>query len=149
MPLTLYRLTKQPDASLDDFRSNMERCLAPRPAEVRDPGEWAGLSMFDTREQAEYTARRYADRGMGQFVAEDTFMTENLWGVGSTAPYMHDGRASTLTEAIHWHGGEAEPSRNASTSARSSGSFREIRVPWTSAPCAGKVGGEGRACSTS
>ncbi|HEY3079740.1 MAG TPA: di-heme oxidoredictase family protein [Chloroflexota bacterium] len=46
-------------------------------------------------------------------VAEDTFMTENLWGVGSTAPYMHDGRASTLTEAIHWHGGEAEPSRNA------------------------------------
>jgi hypothetical protein len=70
MPLTLYRLTKEPQASLDDFRSNMERCLAPRPAEVRDPGEWAGLSMFDTREQAEYTARRYADRGMGQFVAE-------------------------------------------------------------------------------
>jgi hypothetical protein len=34
----------------------------------------------------------------------DTFMTENLWGVGSTAPYMHDGRATTLAEAILEHG---------------------------------------------
>src|SRR6185436_11033683 len=33
----------------------------------------------------------------------DTFMTENLWGVGSTAPYMHDGRATTLAEAIIEH----------------------------------------------
>jgi hypothetical protein len=40
-----------------------------------------------------------------------TFLTENLWGVGSTAPYMHDGRATTLTEAILEHGGEANGSR--------------------------------------
>jgi Di-haem oxidoreductase, putative peroxidase len=33
----------------------------------------------------------------------ETFMTENLWGVGSTAPYMHDGRATTLVEAILEH----------------------------------------------
>jgi Di-haem oxidoreductase, putative peroxidase len=33
----------------------------------------------------------------------DTFMTENLWGVGSTAPYMHDGRATTIAEAILEH----------------------------------------------
>jgi hypothetical protein len=32
-----------------------------------------------------------------------TFLTENLWGVGSTAPYMHDGRATTLVEAILSH----------------------------------------------
>jgi hypothetical protein len=37
----------------------------------------------------------------------DTFLTENLWGVGSTAPYMHDGRATTLTEAILEHGNGA------------------------------------------
>jgi cytochrome c peroxidase len=42
-----------------------------------------------------------------------TFLTENLWGVGSTAPYMHDGRATTITEAILEHGGEAATSRNA------------------------------------
>jgi hypothetical protein len=41
------------------------------------------------------------------------FLTENLWGVGSTAPYLHDGRATTLTEAILLHGGEARASRAA------------------------------------
>jgi len=41
------------------------------------------------------------------------FMTENLWGVGSTAPYLHDGRATTLTEAILEHGGEAQAARDA------------------------------------
>jgi hypothetical protein len=41
-----------------------------------------------------------------------TWLTENLWGVGSTAPYLHDGRATTLTEAILEHGGEAQASRD-------------------------------------
>jgi di-heme oxidoreductase (putative peroxidase) len=40
------------------------------------------------------------------------FLTRNLWGVGSSAPYLHDGRATTLTEAILEHGGEAQSSRN-------------------------------------
>ncbi|HYW87800.1 MAG TPA: di-heme oxidoredictase family protein, partial [Chloroflexota bacterium] len=40
-----------------------------------------------------------------------TFMTRALWGVGSTAPYMHNGSATTLTEAILLHGGQASFSR--------------------------------------
>jgi hypothetical protein len=40
------------------------------------------------------------------------FMTENLWGVGSTAPYMHDGRSASLTEAIFEHRGEAQADRD-------------------------------------
>lgn len=40
------------------------------------------------------------------------FMTENLWGVGSTAPYMHDGRSASLTEAILEHHGEAQADRD-------------------------------------
>lgn len=39
------------------------------------------------------------------------FLTETLWGVGSTDQYMHDGRATTLTSAILEHGGEAAQSR--------------------------------------
>jgi hypothetical protein len=35
------------------------------------------------------------------------FLTENLWGVGGTAPYMHDGRATTLVEAILEHSTDA------------------------------------------
>ncbi len=42
-----------------------------------------------------------------------TFLTRNLWGVGSTAPYLHDGRATTLTEAILEHGGESAASLSA------------------------------------
>jgi hypothetical protein len=47
----------------------------------------------------------------------DTFLTENLWGVGSTAPYMHDGRATTLAEAILEH---AASNSDSSSEARAS-----------------------------
>ena len=33
--------------------------------------------------------------------------TAPLWGVADSAPYLHDGRAETLEEAIQLHGGEA------------------------------------------
>jgi hypothetical protein len=39
------------------------------------------------------------------------FMTEPLWGVGTTAPYGHDGRSINLYEVILRHGGEARASR--------------------------------------
>jgi hypothetical protein len=41
------------------------------------------------------------------------FMTEPLWGVGSTPPYGHDGRSINLNEVILRHGGEAQASRDA------------------------------------
>lgn len=47
--------------------------------------------------------------GMGASV----FLTRSLAGVGSTGPWLHDGRATTLEEAIYAHGGEAAVSRNA------------------------------------
>ena len=34
-------------------------------------------------------------------------VTEPLWGVGTTAPYGHDGRSVTLDAVIRRHGGEA------------------------------------------
>ncbi|MBS0207133.1 MAG: hypothetical protein JSS49_30015 [Planctomycetes bacterium] len=34
--------------------------------------------------------------------------TAPLWGVRDSAPYMHDGRAGTLEQAIAFHGGEAQ-----------------------------------------
>jgi Di-haem oxidoreductase, putative peroxidase len=40
------------------------------------------------------------------------FVTEPLWGVGSTAPYGHDGRSINLNEVILRHGGEAASSRS-------------------------------------
>ena len=40
------------------------------------------------------------------------FLTEPLWGVGSTGPYGHDGRSINLREVILRHGGEAEAARD-------------------------------------
>jgi hypothetical protein len=40
------------------------------------------------------------------------FMTEPLWGVGSSAPYGKDGRSINLREVILRHGGEARSSRD-------------------------------------
>ena len=56
---------------------------------------------------------------MGSELAETTggeldpfFTTARLWGIADSAPYLHDGRAATLTEAILAHGGEALTSRD-------------------------------------
>lgn len=46
-------------------------------------------------------------------VANDEFITARLWGIADTAPYLHDGRATTLEEAIALHGGEAQGPRDA------------------------------------
>jgi hypothetical protein len=58
---------------------------------------------------------------MGEALTEDfhgasaqqnrEFITAKLWGVADTAPYLHDGRALTLNEAIVMHGGEAATAR--------------------------------------
>lgn len=53
---------------------------------------------------------------MGPALAETTgnpdidpfFITARLWGVSDTAPYLHDGRALTIRDAINAHGGEGQ-----------------------------------------
>jgi hypothetical protein len=49
----------------------------------------------------------------GGAVPANLFMTRPLWGVGVTAPYLHDGRAATLQDAIIQHDGEAATVRDA------------------------------------
>jgi CxxC motif-containing protein (DUF1111 family) len=45
--------------------------------------------------------------------------TPALWGIGLTETvnghtyFLHDGRARNLTEAVLWHGGEAQAGRDA------------------------------------
>ena len=53
-------------------------------------------------------------RGMAEPGADVGFYrTPPLWGIVDTAPYMHDGRAETLRDAIEMHAGEALGVRNA------------------------------------
>jgi CxxC motif-containing protein (DUF1111 family) len=49
------------------------------------------------------------DRG----VAREQFLTRPLWGLARSRPYMHDGRAPTIEDAILLHAGEAQAERDA------------------------------------
>lgn len=55
------------------------------------------------------------DRGSLYYLAR--FRTPPLWGVGSTAPYGHDGASPTLDAVIRRHGAEAQASADAYASA--------------------------------
>ena len=46
-------------------------------------------------------------------IPAQVFLTRPLWGLAETAPYLHDGRAPTVHEAIVLHGGEASAARDA------------------------------------
>lgn len=46
-------------------------------------------------------------------VPKDQFLTPPLWGVMAGGPFLHDGRAGTIDQAILMHGGEAKAARDA------------------------------------
>jgi hypothetical protein len=82
----------------------------------RRAGRWTPRRQATTIRDV-YSDFRYHDLGpeyrQVQFDGSTLtrFRTTPLWGVGSTAPYGHDGSALTLEEAIRRHGGEGAPSR--------------------------------------
>jgi CxxC motif-containing protein (DUF1111 family) len=56
------------------------------------------------------------DDGITMGIATGTeFRTQPLWGLRHHAPFLHDGRADTIHDAIDLHGGEAQPARDAYT----------------------------------
>ena len=97
-------------------------CHAPTLGGVN--GLYSDLLLHDMGEASSDAAMYYgtpvAPRGMpdiaqanGQtprsgMASATEWRTPPLWGVASSAPYLHDSRASTLDEAIRKHGGEAE-----------------------------------------
>jgi CxxC motif-containing protein (DUF1111 family) len=102
------------------------RCVTCHVSEVKT----SARSEFD--EVRNQTIKPYTDlllHDMGPGLADNfaeglatgsMWRTPALWGIGYTqfvaggtvAGYLHDGRARTLTEAIVWHGGEAEVIKN-------------------------------------
>ena len=72
---------------------------------------------------------RLAETFEAATVANDEFTTARLWGVADTAPYLHDGRATTLSAAIELHGGEAQSARDAFMALSDSGARGAARLP--------------------
>lgn len=51
--------------------------------------------------------RHYMGPSLEEFDGDGMFTTMRLWGVADTAPYLHDGRALTIRDAIALHGADA------------------------------------------
>jgi mono/diheme cytochrome c family protein len=107
-PITFDLTADQPDNQLHDSQGNLVYHLG---ALQRAASGQAIVALYGDLKRHE----------MGPDLAEpvdeiltgpSNWLTENLWGVGSTAPYLHDGRATTLAEAVSYHGGEAKKARD-------------------------------------
>jgi CxxC motif-containing protein (DUF1111 family) len=99
------------------------RCAACHVPTLRT-GTLPGVPSVSNQTIHPYTDLMLHDMGEGLADGRPEFLatgrewrTPPLWGIGLTrivhgeVHLLHDGRARTLTEAILWHGGEAEASR--------------------------------------
>ena len=83
----------------------------PRPNVDAEQVTWVPVfSDFKRHHMGDRLESLYEDRG----VAQDLFLTRRLVGLANTGPYLHDGSATRLDEAIWMHGGtgserEAQP----------------------------------------
>ncbi|HKU36548.1 MAG TPA: di-heme oxidoredictase family protein, partial [Polyangiales bacterium] len=124
-------LTVEQQSSLLEF---LQRLAPPVRSAAEDPGEVArGESLFDAAgcsdchtpalDAASGPVRLYSDLllhavasdagGIAEGAAERAeYRTPPLWGVRFTSPFLHDGKAETLDEAILQHAGEAAGSRS-------------------------------------
>jgi CxxC motif-containing protein (DUF1111 family) len=80
--------------------------------------------------------------GRAKGAAPREWRTPPLWGVRDSAPYLHDGRAATIVQAVAFHGGQADRSarlffRLSPEERRQIKAFLESRVaPLPNAPLA-------------
>jgi CxxC motif-containing protein (DUF1111 family) len=78
-----------------------------------------GLGRFTTgrvgrgsKRTAEFREELGFERRLRPSNTSQEWRTPPLWGVADSAPYMHDGRAETLLEAISMHDGESAGTRD-------------------------------------
>ncbi len=103
-------------------RLGCAECHVPefRTAEVEGFPEVSGQRIFPYSDLLLHDMGDGLADGRGDFEANGReWRTPPLWGIGLVetvnghSEFLHDGRARSLEEAVLWHGGEAEGSRDA------------------------------------
>jgi hypothetical protein len=106
------------DVSADNPRGRLEGRLRmltreqqlPDGARVEIPrrGGFTVRNIYSDLRYHDLGERFYEYRSVGgKIFVTKRFRSAPLWGVGSSAPYGHDGRSATLDDVIRRHGGEA------------------------------------------
>jgi hypothetical protein len=125
MVITRDRRIADVETTFDASRGIFNSMYAVASLQVSENDDRSGFPTIKVPNRSSFTIRNfYADmkrHDLGPAFHERNydgtlrtqFMTEPLWGVGSSPPYGHDGRSINLREVILRHGGEAAASRNA------------------------------------
>jgi hypothetical protein len=102
-----------PEINEDPFANEFyEVDLSQPPSSFRRKGSRLKVRLFSDLKRHDM-GPGLAESFQGATLTQNSeFITAKLWGVADTAPYLHDGRAQTLGEAINHHGGEALDARN-------------------------------------
>lgn len=108
-PVLTYSFPEVHDKPLDNVYYGVDLSQAPTSFPL-NPGGGIRVGLFSDLKRHD----------MGPGLAEDFgsaldahYITARLWGIADTAPYLHDGRALTLTDAILLHGGDSQAARDA------------------------------------
>jgi CxxC motif-containing protein (DUF1111 family) len=89
------------------FATGCAKCHIPNLRQAGEPAlAYTDLLIHDMGPQL-------ADQVTQLLATGSEFRTQPLWGVRHHAPFLHDGRAATIDEAIRLHGGEAQGVRDA------------------------------------
>jgi len=99
-----------PPVTIDVARDGMYPKIEP----VDQPGSAFTVRLFSDLRRHDLGPALAAPRPQpspGGPIAAAAWLTRPLWGLADTAPYLHDGRAPTIADAIRAHGGEATGSR--------------------------------------
>jgi hypothetical protein len=97
-----YKLTGSPQKPFEDTFYSVDLTRSPMDfPSARGGGVkvklFSDLKRHDMGEGLKESFNQASDQGNREFI------TPRLWGIADTAPYLHDGRALTLVEAIEWH----------------------------------------------
>ncbi len=96
-----------PPITIDVARDGMRPKIEP----VDLAGSAFRVELFSDLRRHDLGPELAAPRDQGAIAARQ-WLTRPLWGLADTAPYLHDGRAPTIDDAIRGHGGEAQASRD-------------------------------------
>jgi CxxC motif-containing protein (DUF1111 family) len=86
-------------------------CHRPRLGDIQ--GVYSDLLLHDLGDILSDAGRYHGDRSPGFSTGgakRSEWRTPPLWGFRDSAPYLHDGRAATLEQAVAFHGGQASGS---------------------------------------
>jgi len=100
-----YRINLSHPGTPSDVPAYVYPRLRPKPNGSVVIPLFSDLRQHDMGVQLADRAKQPADVA-GICIARRLFLTRPLWGVADTGPWLHDGRAQTLKEAILHHEGE-------------------------------------------